>query len=385
MRILPSNLALFAGPVGDKDIYIPGYVDVFTNSSGQVFTYLLEDVLVTGFVPSSLMRELYGVKGIDINNQIDLLETDVYGAAEKLLEYPGFSEQKVTFSYYCDGFSNEASLGLFTGISTGAFYNINRNEERNLYLFVAPGGWEAKGLGGADGRVIALGNGFLTSYSVSAAIGSYAEASASFDFLNMSSHENGVSFQNPSIVSGLQYTGVLTLPTVSGSIGRPGIVRPGEIQISLNNGIFQSQDALIQGFKLDFNIEKENIPVAGQRYPRRICPKTPEINLSIDVLSTRDFITGSVFSYLCRTGSNDITVTFRQKCRDLYDFVSRYKLQGLVYNGESFSSQGQGAQVTTMSWKGQSGIYLGSAEYYYMSPSGEYYLDPEGNYYTYIE
>ena len=106
-------------------------------------------------------------------------------AFEKYIVAPEIS---VDLSYFISDNSNELILGLNATGNEGFLKNLSATgQDRNLFFILTnENGEDAHNLTDMIGNdVFALGNAFLTNYSIQAEVGSIPQASVSFSCLNM--------------------------------------------------------------------------------------------------------------------------------------------------------------------------------------------------------
>lgn len=104
-----------------------------------------------------------------------------------------------SFSYYLtDGF-NEKKIGLNVYSSGSSFSNLRtcisgfltkETDEKNYYLLITDEGNDAAGYIGNNSGVIGIGNGFISSYSINAGVGSIPTAEVEIEGLNMKIYSN---------------------------------------------------------------------------------------------------------------------------------------------------------------------------------------------------
>ena len=165
----------------------------------------------------SLLRPIKRVQGINYGFAINRTDTYQYGQLaridSKVLSSPTVS---LDFSYYLTDGQNEHLLGFDTSNDSNFLHKdfINDGEGRNYYVYTAPEGRDAIGTiaqldaqENADKSVVAIGNGFVSSYSLNAAVGGMPVVSISVQGSNIQA-DAGKAGQNPAInpSEGIQYT-----------------------------------------------------------------------------------------------------------------------------------------------------------------------------------
>ena len=112
-------------------------------------------------------------------------------------------EIKANFSYFLTNGENEKYLGLIVNPSGDSFdiftnktpscfsgFLIRSGDEKNYYLFVNEKGNDTININPNDGTVIGIGNGFITSYSMRAAIGELPIAEVEIEGSNICTYKD---------------------------------------------------------------------------------------------------------------------------------------------------------------------------------------------------
>ena len=190
----------------------------------------------------------FNISRTDVNQYGELAAID-----RVVLETPTVS---LDFSYYLANFANEEALGFTVFPNTeqhpvSAVKGIidKTKDEKNYFIKTVGEGEDAISEGGMAPRqndnVIGIGNAFLTSYSVEAAVGSFPTVSVSAEGMNMRFDALDTNKQGtiPSLdkIEGSASEGKYTLPDAVRSVGGTDAVdsqtistlRPGDIKISL--------------------------------------------------------------------------------------------------------------------------------------------------------
>lgn len=178
-----------------------------------------------------------------------------------------------------------ATTPALSGILTSGFVN-----NKNYFIRTVPQGNDANGFtndtaGNVLGSTIGIGNGFLTNYSVDAAVGDFPKASVTIEALNMN-FSAGNSGINPAVTtSGTNVGGFFQLPTgaTNPNPENPGAgvsntisaLRHGDIQFSLTktagvdyagSQVTGSNFSAIQSFNIGLNLKRTNLLKIGSRY-----------------------------------------------------------------------------------------------------------------------
>lgn len=192
---------------------------------------------------------------------------------QRYLQYPKIS---TSFSYYLTDNSNELIMGFITDGVTGCFKNFaDFGKDQNIFYVLSNTNAEdfsdVGSLSGYD--VMSIGNCFLTSYSINAAVGTIPTASASYDCLNiLFQNYTGTGTLLPSIdlTGTVRSTGTYALTAFnlnpqnyfSNQDVRPAALRPGDV-------VLQMQQPLIGGIRyagtVEANITSVNIEIPLDR------------------------------------------------------------------------------------------------------------------------
>jgi hypothetical protein len=267
------------------------------------------------------IKKLHRVQSIGNSFEYALENINEYGkmAAIDRVNLDG-STSSLEFTYYVTDFENEKNLGftINSAVSAISGFASKAEDDRNYYRYVAPEGLDAVGLGPTQGAVLAVGNGFINSYSLDVAVGAFPTASVSVQGLNSASYPSGSAQPVPSVdpVTGRKWSGTFTLPTVpTSSSGKPSVIKPGDVKISFSNNnaaLFQSlADASINiqkaSVKVDFKLESikklgSNLSVSREmQYPI-------DVQVSIEALMSDLTTNTGLVDFICNTPQTDITI-----------------------------------------------------------------------------
>jgi hypothetical protein len=262
-----------------------------------------------------------------------------------------------SFSYYLTNGENEKFLGLNVYPSGTAFNNLRSSisglltkvtDEKNYYLLIVEEGNDAAGYEGSKSGVIGVGNGFLTSYSVNAAVGEIPTADAEVEGLNVRVYGNVTGNQvvpaiNP--VDGTNLTNrFFRLPaaqTITGA-GIPTALQPGDIIFSLSSNDvlgFDGADLKIQDFTLSFDLSRTPLQKLGNRFAfsREIdFPVTATLEVNAEV---GDLADGNLADILCGEAEKDFTILMKEPGCDLDKPTAlAYVFKGAKLVSQNFSS-----------------------------------------------
>ena len=275
------------------------------------------------------IKQLSRVQSWDSDFSRNFTDINQYGqlAAIDRIEVEAPTVNMSTSWYPTDG-SNERYIGLSVpGIgspSTPALLSgilKKETDEKNYFLTVASEGSDMVGYSNTKTGVFAVGNCFLTSYSLEASVGSVPTASADFEALNFAVHSqaSGTS-QVPAInaASGTKITGsYFKLPAAqqNDNVDQVSVLRPGDITFNLGSDQvkgFDSNDIKIQSFTLSTDLGRTPIEKLGSRFPfsREIdFPITASLSVEAQMGDLADF---NLSDLLCETGSYNLSITMKK-------------------------------------------------------------------------
>ena len=274
----------------------------------------------TGVHTTGNIKRINRVQSLGMTSEIPLENVNEYGklAAIDRVNRGGINST-VQFSYLVTDFENEFNLGFNVNSTQSAVSNfLNKTaDDRNYFRVVAPEGTDAEGTPASGVAVLAVGNGFLTSYSFEAAVGAWPTSTVNVAGLNMTSHLDGVAEPLPAVdpTTGRKASGTFTLPTIpAASAGKPSVIQPGDVKVTFSNpsgGIFQTlnQNSInINSIGFDFDLNLENIEGLGSRLPKDKTITFPvNINVRMESLFS-DLVAANLVDTLCTPQPTDITI-----------------------------------------------------------------------------
>ncbi len=328
--------------------------------SGQA-TGALGVLLLSG----NLVNQLYRVQSCNERYTVNLTNVNQLGELAALDRVIITSPQAgLDFTYILADFSNERAMGFVTDGSCSCISGMlnGTRDDRNYFLRIGLDGVDEINDTTTTSTVMGIGNGFLSSYNVTAAVGRFPEASVKIDALN-ALIQSSYSGASPAIIptNGLPVTGVngtgfqYSLPTAAESAGTAGIpvisaLRPGDITFTLNNSGTLTPyslagpsitDAKIQSFNLGVNLTREEIGQLGSYFTIGRPIKFPlEATLSIDAV-LGDLTTGNLANIISCNPSYDITVNINTPTDCIgtaKSTVCSYILKGAKFQSQDYTS-----------------------------------------------
>ncbi len=323
-----------------------------------------------------------------------------------------------SFSYYLTNGFNDHAIGLAAAPTSFPEANIitaiggllsKVTDEKNYYLLIVDEGNDAAGFRGATSGAIAIGNAYLTSYSVNVAVGDIPTAEIEVEGLNVAVYQNTTGISGallPAInpTDGTKITDkYFRLPAAVSATGIPSALIPGDITFSIPNNStmgFTETDLKVQDFTLSFDLNRTPLQKVGNKFAfsREIdFPVTATLELNAEV---GDFRSGNLVDLLCNETGQDFTINMKQPgCGTDKPTALSFFFKGAKLTSQSFTSAiGDNASMTA-SYEIQlggiqdkvRGVFI-SGSYYDVCPTGTgnrphfstgYALTyPGGRYYT---
>lgn len=242
----------------------------------------------TGVTSLKLLKRIQS-SSISINNSVtrakQIGSSDF--AFEKYIQTPTI---EVGLDYLCSDNSNELLLGLNATGNEGFLKNLaSSQKDKNLFFVLTDSNaQDADSLTNMIGNdIFAIGNSFLTNYSLNAEVGSVATASVSFSCLNMTFQNysgagaNGSEVPSITLTNGIKstekymITGASLVPSnyLTNQNIRANALRPGDIQLLMPQPIMGGVrysglvPASITSLKIDVPIERRDLLGFGSNYP----------------------------------------------------------------------------------------------------------------------
>jgi len=303
-RIIYQSEALYCGP--DKPA--GGYVDE-TGANGPIQLQRVQNANYS-----------FEITRQDVNQFGNLAAID-----RVILDQPTVS---LDFSYYVNNFFNEDKLGFDVNADGTAIASLTSSisdlldktaDERNYYIRTVAEGKDAATYSDqtdANNSVIALGNGFLASYSTEGSVGDFPTASVTVEALNMTfDHGAGAvdaELPLPAVdpKTGDKLTNKfygLGAAAKTSSTDTTTVLKPGDITLTIPDpdGGVDISDAKLQSYTLSVDFNREPLQRLGNRFAfaREITfPVT--VTMSVDAL-LGDLVTGDLSEVLKSNGDKD--------------------------------------------------------------------------------
>lgn len=341
------------------------------------------------------IKEINRVQDMSYNLEVARTDVNEFGQlaalSREVTEPPTVS---LDFSYYLTDGTQEQLLG-FNANEAGQFTlsnadpmtkdlltGDNDSDELNYYIVTVPEGEDVHGQeltpGGVESvakstnGVIAVGNGFVTSYGISAAVGELATASLSVEASNIV-FKNDISnpLKNPSVdvdsATGARLDNQVSFTGIESGDGNITVdgtevfaIRPGDISIDFDakgylgateagklqtggavlpgvNATSSSSAIHVQNISLDIPVSRSPLNRLGSLYPFSRKVDFPlNMTLSVSALMT-EFSDGSLDDLLC-TGETgrDIAIVLNTRCGGANAMV--FVMRNAILDTQSFSA-----------------------------------------------
>jgi hypothetical protein len=308
------------------------YRTIYQQSNLFVYPVGLSGVTATGQSMSSgnsgftYVGELSRVQSVDLSSTINRTDIDVFGRLARIdseiISPPTFT---MNFSYLLTDGKNEDLLG-FQSKGGGSFVSgiiTKQSHSKNYLISYAPPGQDDDGYTPYTSRdVAALGNGFISNYSINAAVNQPVTASVTVDGLNIASF-TGASGNSPAInpanaqrITTWQWQ--LPVGAAQTGAGTISIIKPGDITLNIpNNAAFMSivsgdYGAPIQSFTLSIPIVREKIQALGS--PFGVSEEiTFPVNCTLSIQGLQTNLQPASFdTLLCNDVPYDLNIILRQ-------------------------------------------------------------------------
>jgi len=352
-------------------------------STGQHFTQFGAESIYTG---ANLLTGFYRIQNCNYSFNVGRTPVMQFGETAAIdrviLDTPTVG---LSFSYLLANFWNERQLGFVTDGRLPALSGITKGltDDRNYFLKVVAEGVDAVGdtEDSSNVFVVGFGNGFLTSYSSSAAVNSFPSVDISVAALNMT-FATGLSGKSPAIfpdngtrVSQYHYV----IPTILSSPGTGlldiSVLRPGDITLdfrkrdAVDEGILENAtgvydvpgtnigNANIQSYSLSFDLGREALQKLGSKYAfARTITYPIDVSLTVDAL-VGDLTTGSLSDMVNGDDSFDVTINIKKPVApgDPQPVMARYVVKNAKINSHSYSNGIGDNKTVTMEFAAQIG------------------------------
>jgi len=276
----------------------------------------------------------------------------------------GFSIN-ITGTGIVDITATAAANSCLSGILTSGFVNT-----KNYFIRTVSEGNDASAFStdsaanNTPGSTIGLGNGFLTNYSINAAVGDFPTVSVSLECLNMN-FSNGNSGAAPGVTAAGNIAGgafvlpqAATNPNSENNLGKVSALRHGDITFSLTKtqgqdyaGVDLTTAAAIQNFSIAMGLTRTPLQKIGSKYAySREIDFPVTVTLSVTAL-VQDLTTGNLVDLINTDGLYNAVIRLAapsiSTTNNLANEGVGYVLKRLNLDSQDFSSSiGANKEVT---------------------------------------
>jgi len=340
----------------------------------------------------------------DISHGVELDKQDVneFGQLEaverKVINPPTVS---LDFSYYLHGGRNERLLNFAmttdrsspdaSGLENAIQNFLTNDDGQNYYISVAAEGEDAKDKSGSNLQgVIGIGNGYITSYSVEAAVGDMPSASVSVEASNIEFSTDGENVSNPAFnletgepVDPNNTSPIVNFPAAADTGTKDAVsdweyacLRPGDVIVDFNDdgNCFPSSSeedgtsiggaklegdgqCHLQNFTLDVPLSREALTRLGSVHPYSREVETP-INITLSISAfLGDIAAGSLDDILCDTSTRNIRIKMLEPCPEggTRRIAQEFLLKGASLDSQNFSASIGDNKTVDLVFTAQSG------------------------------
>lgn len=357
-RVIYQSQALFAAPTGTTMITSADHNLRRVQSCNYNFSITRQDINQYG--------ELAAIDRLILQEPTVAVDLSYY------FEPTGFNEGHLGFrTNAVTGTSTVADHMLDYIISSGTGY-----DQKNVYVLVSDAGIDANDPANMSTStvegIIGIGNAFVTSWSLEAAVGAIPTVSCALEGQNIVFTGGGGSYDigNPAVVDGVDIstTSTVTLPDGAGlfdSATEVSAVRPGDITLKL--GTSDTDNAPMFGLaESDLKIQSATVAMTIGREPIRKLGKAfafaREITFPINCTLSVNAIVGTTASnklYTLMTTNGDNTKYYCELKLVGYQGATAHTayvmLKGAKLDSQNFTSSIGPNQTVTMEFSAQIG------------------------------
>ncbi len=275
----------------------------------------------------------------------------------------------VEIGYWHTNGRNEQALGLVDTVGVSGSLALNLDQEKNLYISMEnTPGRDAVGNPTSSKTILAIGQALMTSYAMSAQVGSLIRSRATMNgligFIYTGTSGNAVPAVNP--YNGAQLTGRFVLPTafpqydpdVTGFDNPIAAAAIGAQDMFLTFpqgtpfGVTYSgaQACYLQGFDVTLTFERRELKPLGAVYPPTRAVFYPiRIDLTTNAIVNR-YQRDQLDRIDCLGSGQSVNLIVKQPCSNATLFG--FYFDKLQIESQSFTSSIGDADVATTKWRG---------------------------------
>ena len=389
-RVIYQSEALYAGTVNATGHHFTASADDWATKTG----YSSHSSIPAGAEVRTGIEQLRRVQSANYSFSINRQDVNQFGQLARIdavsIEPPTVT---LDYSYYLTNGVNERIIGMNIDGLTSALSdeiiegmvcdgNVNA-DGKNFFILTTCEGHDAVNNADEDMHksVIALGNGYVSNYSIEASVGGMPTASVTVDGLNLRSYTGTQNLDIPAVNSnfGTPITDVQFSipPAISGVLNDSATdldaetegwscLRPGDITLSLGTDGRAAEfedlpgndprdlpgenddpqydytvpgSAHVQSFSIDVPLSRTVLNRLGTPYGYSRVVDYP-VNISVSVSAIlADLKEGNIADLLWNTEEHDLVFTLREPNQyGTGNIAMQYIVKGALLEGESFSS-----------------------------------------------
>ncbi len=358
-----------------------------------MFDFTVQSAYIGGASPYSpafetiATRTLQGVQSARV--ALVYPRTDLYsweGAGDQ--EMVGRARAELSLSYIFASGINEQALGFIVAPNSSASALSNVNTERNCYLLANLAHVDNVGYVGTNSIVMALGNGLLTHYDLSAQVGQPTVANVTLQGLNLLFQASGSGQPLPAIqkLTAAATTGLYALPVAAQDIRTYFEAMPPSIQLAFSSGsavgmaMSGSNSIPLESFRFSLDLPRTDMQAVGWAYPEArpvVWPATIQVAATARL---NEFQLDAINRFGGTQDSGQFfTVAFKNDATPVDADAFAFKFVGAKLDTEGISTQvGGGSTSVDLSWT------LKIFDVNRMGTAPNFYLLTTGNVFTSI-
>ena len=283
--------------------------------------------LFVGPTPStgahSSITQLHRVQSISDTFDLPLEDVNQFGTTAAIDRVVNTSPTPtMEFTYFASNGHNEDALGIpvdGTSSIVSGFLDGTEDDKNYFNLFTRQGVDAAGTSVTAEDFVVGIGNGFISSYAVSAAVGGFMECSVSVEGSNYQvTAANGsppIPAVNPADGTAISQTYTMPVPS-TGTSAMPTVIKKGDITFAgLPSDLLgvDLSEASVQSFSVSVDLPREALEKLGTDFVFSRPLQTPiTATVSLDFAVT-DLTTGSLADLFTSCGATNFDFTINAK------------------------------------------------------------------------
>tara|TARA_R110002153_G_scaffold27815_1_gene85866 strand:- start:6420 stop:7502 length:1083 start_codon:yes stop_codon:yes gene_type:complete len=311
--------------------------------------------LFVGPTPSTgahtAIKQLHRVQSVSDTFDLPLEDVNQFGQTAALDKVVNSSPTPtMEFTYYTTDGHNEVALGMpIDGTkSIASFFLDGTQDDKNYFSLFTKQGVDvvSRTPVATEDFVVGIGNGFVSSYSVSASVGGFMESSVSIEGSNYSIKDAAGSVVIPAInpTDGTALTETYTIPAgTTGEVGMPSVIKKGDIAIAGLPATLIGVDlseANVQSFSVSVDLPREALERLGSDFVFARPLQTP-INATVSLdFAVTDIVEGSLSDLFtsCSATSFDFTITASPCVGSAKSETFKIVIKGAFFESENTST-----------------------------------------------